>query len=157
LEAASLEAARFEAVGICIVVGSVSVNADLKMNVNADPKIHSTGWSAPELALFSRAARLLSSGGLRVETDYGLTDEGEPWLVFCHIESGDVFCHFARMHDQYVACIPFRGPGLKGWQLPDVLRRFLQRQAVVRSVVTRQLMRNIDRWAAFGFALLQIA
>jgi hypothetical protein len=109
------------------------------------------------MALFARAAKLLSSGGLRVETDYGLTDEGEPWLVFCNAESGDVFGHFARVNEGYVACIPFHGYGLRGWELPDLLSRFLFGRGRVRSAVARPLMRNWDRLVAFGFAFLQLA
>jgi hypothetical protein len=123
----------------------------------ADLKVRPTGWSAHELALFSRTVKLLSSGGLRIETDYGLTDEGEPWLVFCHGESGDIFGHFARLREGYVACIPFRSHGLRGWQLPDVLSRFLRRHGLVRLAIARPLMHNFDRLAVFGFALLQCA
>lgn len=124
----------------------------------ADVNVPPTGWSAHELALFSRASKLLSLGGLRVETDYGLTDEGEPWLVFCNAESGDVFGHFARMREEYVACIPFSGRGLRGGELRDVLGRFLQRRGiVVWSAVTRQFVRNFDRLAAFGLAIMQCA
>jgi hypothetical protein len=124
---------------------------------SVEPNVPLTGWSARELALFSRAARLLSSGGLHIETDYGLTDEGEPWLVFCHVESGDVCGHFAKVHEKYVACIPFRGNGLRGWQLHDVLSRFLRRRGISWSTVTRPLVRHANRLTALCVALLQIA
>jgi len=109
------------------------------------------------LALFARAAKLLSAGGLRVETDYGLTDEGEAWLVFCYAESGDVCGHFAKMRQKYVACVPFRGHGLRGWALHDVLSRFLRRRGISWSAVTRPLVRHADRVTALCVALLQIA
>src|SRR5262249_54571184 len=134
--------------------GGASVRASISY---AYPNGRHIGWSARELALFSRAARLLSSGGLRVETDYGLTDEGEPWLVFCHAETGDVFGHFARMQEGYVACVPFRGYGLRGWELPDLLSRFLRRRGIMPSAITRPLVRNLDRLAAFGLAIMQLA
>ena len=35
---------------------------------SVEPNVRPTGWSEHELALFSRAAKLLSSGGLRIET-----------------------------------------------------------------------------------------
>ena len=89
-----------------------------------------SGWSGHELALFSCAAELLSSRAIRIETDYGLTDEGEPWLVFCNAESADVCGHFARMREGYVACIPFRDDGLRGGELRDVLGRFLWRRGI---------------------------
>ena len=94
--------------------GGISVSLSTS---SVELNVRPTGWSTHELALFSRAAKLLSSGGLRIETDYGLTDEGEPWLVFCNADSGDVCGHFAKMRKEYVACIPFREHGLKGWEL----------------------------------------
>jgi hypothetical protein len=95
-----------------------------------EPDVRPLGWSGQELALFSRAAKLLSLEGCRIETDYGLTDEGEPWLVFCNAESADVCGHFARMREGYVACIPFRDDGLRGGELRDVLGRFLWRRGI---------------------------
>lgn len=125
--------------------------------VSVEPDIRPTGWSARELALFSRAAKLLSSGGPRIETEHGVTDEGEPWLVLCDAQSGDVCGHFAKMRQKYVACIPFRGHGLRGCELHDVLARFLRSRGISWSTVTRPLVRHADRLTALGFALLQIA
>jgi hypothetical protein len=107
---------------------------------SVEPNVRPTGWSARELALFSRAAKSLSSGGLRVETDYGLTDEGEPWLVFCCAESGDVCGHFAKVRRKYVACVPFRGHGLRGCKLQDVLSRFLRRRGIPWSTLTHSAL-----------------
>jgi hypothetical protein len=135
----------------------VSVSASTTYTSYAYPNGRPIGWSTHELALFSRAARLLASGGLRIETDYGLTDEGEPWLVFCNAESGDVFGHFARVHEGYVACVPFRGHGLRGWELPDLLSRFLRRQGIIPVAITRPVIRSFNRLAAFGLAILQLA
>jgi hypothetical protein len=115
------------------------------------------GWSPHELALFYRAARLLSSQSIHVETDYGLSDEGEPWLVLCDAESGDVFGHFARMHEEYIACVPFRRCALTGWELSELLGRFLRRRGITWSTVTRPIVRNVDRLAAIAFAILQCA
>src|SRR5262249_15322485 len=123
----------------------------------AELNVHPTGWSAHELALFSRAAKLRSSGGLRIETRYRLTDEGEAWLVFCNAESGDVCGHFAKLREGYVACIPFGERGVKGWELRDVLSRFLRRRGITWSRITRPFVRHADRLTALGLALLQIA
>jgi len=134
------------------------VSASATYTSFANPNGRPIGWSAHELALFARAARMLASGGLRIEADYGLTDEGEPWLVFCNADSGDVFGHFARMHDGYVACVPFRGPGLRSWELPALLSRFLRRQGLLLpSAITRPVVHNLNRLAAFGLAFLQLA
>ena len=123
----------------------------------ADQSVRPQGWSDHELALFYRAAELLSSESIGVETDYGLTDEGEPWLVFCDTESGDVFGHFARVNEEYVACVPFRGHALTGWKLRDLLGRFLRRRGVIWLTVARPIVRNFDRLALYGLAILQCA
>jgi len=59
-------------------------------------------WSQQELAEFYRVQAALGHAGLRVETDRGLTDEGDPWFVFCREDDGEVVIHFARVGDEYV-------------------------------------------------------
>ena len=55
------------------------------------------GWSTQEIAEFYRIADIMARAGLRVEIDQGVTDEGEPWLVFVRPETDDVVAHFARI------------------------------------------------------------
>src|SRR5262252_9818472 len=116
-----------------------------------------SGWSLQELALFDCAARLLSSEDICIETDFGLTDEGEPWLVLCDADSGDVFGHFARLDDGYIACIPFHDGTLTGGDLRDLLSRFLRRHGITWSTVGRPIVRNADRLAALGLVVLHCA
>jgi hypothetical protein len=42
----------------------------------------------------------LGQAGITVETDRGITDEGDPWFVFCR-ECGDVVVHVARFNGYY--------------------------------------------------------
>ena len=88
----------------------------------ADGRAHRRGWSRHELALFHDAASLLPE---TVETDRGVTDEGDPWLVFCDADSGEVLAHFARIGGQHIACV-FEG-ALTGRVLADLATRFLDR------------------------------
>jgi len=83
------------------------------------------GWSDHELADLRRAAKILWQHGLCLDTDGGVTDEGEPWYVFCDADSGEIVVHFARVDGQYIACAPFRDGALKGRVLHDVVDRFL--------------------------------
>jgi len=62
--------------------------------------------------------------GLRVEFDCGMTDEGDPWLVFCDTDSSELLCHVARLGNEYIACMPFDGAGITGTSLTDVLEDF---------------------------------
>jgi hypothetical protein len=64
-------------------------------------------WSEQELAHFRHAVNLLWDAGLSFETDTGLTDEGEPWFVFCDAQSGEVAAHFAKISGKFVVWTPF--------------------------------------------------
>jgi hypothetical protein len=88
-------------------------------------------WSKHEFDLFLGAAEFLRSEGADLVTDYGVTDEGEPWFVFCNPESGDVLAHFAWIAGEYLACIPFRNQTLTGYALNALLDRFLQNRSIV--------------------------
>jgi hypothetical protein len=94
----------------------------------ADVRDHQHGWSDYELGHLHRAARLMWSGGLPIGTDCGVTDEGDPWFVFCDVESGDVIAHFARIGTKYVACVPFRNGAMTGHVFPDLIEQFLQQR-----------------------------
>jgi hypothetical protein len=122
-----------------------------------DQSSRAAGWSAHELELFSHAAELLSHDGFCVETDYGLTDEGEPWFVFCDADSGDVFGHFARIQEEYIASIQLCRCAMTAWELSELLGRFLRRHGIAWSTVARPIVRNADRLAAFGLAILHCA
>src|SRR5262245_64454935 len=90
------------------------------------------GWSGHELADLRRAAKILWQYGLSLDTDCGITDEGEPWYVFFDVDSGDIVVHFARVDGQYIACAPFRDGGLKGRVFHDLVDRVLQYQIAPR-------------------------
>jgi hypothetical protein len=97
---------------------SVSRNANLT-RWSGQP----SDWSLFELSIFEQARRSLKAQGVDVELDYGITDEGDPWLVFCSREI-EVLCHFARIGDEYVASVPFNGGGMTGVVLSDMLADF---------------------------------
>ncbi len=54
-------------------------------------------WSTPEIAEFYRVEAALLQAGLRVTSDRGLTDEGDPWFIFCRAEDDEVIIHLARI------------------------------------------------------------
>ena len=59
-------------------------------------------WSRQELAEFYRVESALLQAGLALESERGLSDEGDPWFVFCRADTGEVFIHFARVDGAYV-------------------------------------------------------
>jgi hypothetical protein len=99
----------------------------------ADVLAHRQGWSKPELAHFRRAINLLFEAGLLIETASGLTDEGEPWFVFCDASSGDVLAHFAKINGKNVVCAPLLNSALTARILPDLVERVVGRRARRRS------------------------
>jgi len=68
-----------------------------------DGRSKARGWTNQEIAEFYRVSDILSRSGLSIAIDQGLTDEGDPWLVFFREETGDVIAHFARVNSQFMA------------------------------------------------------
>jgi hypothetical protein len=62
----------------------------------------SKDWTQQQLAEFYRVESALLQRGLVVTTERGLSDEGDPWFVFCLPESEEVVAHFARIDGEYV-------------------------------------------------------
>ncbi len=79
-------------------------------------------WSQQELAEFYRVEAASIQAGLRLSLDRGVTDEVDPWLVFCR-EDGEVFLHFARIDGSYVIVSDMVGEPLVGPELPRPPRR----------------------------------
>jgi hypothetical protein len=61
------------------------------------------GWSNQENAEFYRISDIMNTAGLVVEMDSGISDEGDPWLVFVRKDTGDVIAHFARFDGCFVS------------------------------------------------------
>lgn len=90
-----------------VSIGSISSAA---LPMLPDPR---KDWRNQELADLFRVRQILSGANVPVETMRGITDEGDPWFVFCHL-NGDVFIHMARIDELYVldspnVCRPLRG------------------------------------------------
>jgi len=100
----------------------------------ADVRMHRGGWSHNELTHLHRAARPMRASGFCIESACGVTDEGEPWFVYCDVMTGEIIAHFARINGSYVACSPFRSGAMKGRNFPDLIERFLQRHVRMRNV-----------------------
>ncbi|GJD57306.1 hypothetical protein [Methylobacterium dankookense] len=58
-------------------------------------------WSQQELAEFYRVEAALIRAGIGIASEHGLSDEGEPWFVFCRPD-GDAIIHFARIDGSYL-------------------------------------------------------
>lgn len=85
-------------------------------------------WSNQEVADLYRVEALLVQAGIRISTDRGVSDENEPWFVFCR-EDGEVFVHLARIDGQYLLDSPGLGGLLEGPDFPSLIDRFVSQVA----------------------------
>src|SRR6056297_1623645 len=85
-----------------------------------DPK---KDWTNQELADLFRVRQLLGAANVPVETDRGVTDEGDPWFVFCHA-TGDVFIHLCRIDGAYVLDSPNVRRPLRGASFNELIADF---------------------------------
>lgn len=88
-------------------------------------------WQNHELSELYRVVDLLGKAGLSVETDMGLSDEGEPWFVFCRADTGDVVVHFARIDGQYVAASSVVDQSYRGANFRDIIEQLVSQQPLV--------------------------
>jgi len=92
----------------------------------------SRDWSTQELAEFYRVHGALVRTGVNVEVDRGLTDEGDPWFVFCRAEDGEVMIHFARIGGMYLVDSPAYGGTMRGANFNALVRELVERHPVVQ-------------------------
>mmetsp|Transcript_2976 Transcript_2976/g.3591 ORF Transcript_2976/g.3591 Transcript_2976/m.3591 type:complete len:196 (-) Transcript_2976:54-641(-) len=89
-------------------------------------------WANQEIASFMRAHRLLSIAGLSLETERGVTDEGDPWFVFAN-QDGDVFAHFARIGKVYILDSTIQQEIAKAGSLDELISAFAETTTPVDS------------------------
>src|SRR5271167_2143501 len=82
------------------------------------------GWTNEELAELYRVEHSLLQAGLVVETESGVSDEGDPWFVFCHSD-GHVVVHIARIDGTYYLHCPALSAPLKGRSFSGLTKEFI--------------------------------
>ena len=82
-------------------------------------------WNQRELAEFYRVEDALTKSGVGISTDRGLTDEGEPWFVFCRQDDEEVIVHFARIGGEYVVASNFTEAVFRGRNFQTLVRELL--------------------------------
>lgn len=92
------------------------------------------GWTNQELAEFYRVADSLNQAGLAVETDLGVSDEGEPWFAFYHPDSADVVAHFARIDGRFVAAGASQDEVVTGRDLREIIDRMLRTKPMLMPI-----------------------
>jgi hypothetical protein len=79
-------------------------------------------WSPQEIAEFYRVESALVQSGLSVTTDRGISDEGDPWFVFCRADNDEVIAHFARINYEYVVASSFQRCAVRGRNFRALIR-----------------------------------
>jgi hypothetical protein len=91
----------------------------------ARPASPGSGWTNGELAELYRVEHSLFQAGLVVETECGVSDEGDPWFVFCHGD-GRVVVHAARIDGLYhLYCATLPAP-LTGRSFGAIAKTFVE-------------------------------
>jgi hypothetical protein len=95
------------------------------------PARRSQDWSAQELAEFYRVEAALMRAGLQVEVDRGMTDEGDPWFVFCRASDGETVIHFARIDGMYIVAASVYGGVARGRNFNALVRDLIERHPTI--------------------------
>lgn len=90
-------------------------------------KLRAKDWSNQELANLFRVKRLLDAAGVPNEIDRGITDEGDPWFLFCE-GNGEVFIHLCRLNGVYLLDSPNISQPLRGRDFNALIEEFTFRR-----------------------------
>lgn len=95
------------------------------------PAPRSRDWENQELAEFYRVEASLIRSGVSIETDRGLSDEGDPWFVFCRTDTGDVIIHFARVDGYYVVASPAFDSCVRGREFRPLIESLIESHPLI--------------------------
>ncbi|MBM1647054.1 hypothetical protein JQV27_20135 [Sulfitobacter mediterraneus] len=85
------------------------------------PVLHD--WSNQELANIYRVKKLLDAAGVPNTLERGITDEGDPWCIFC-THGGEVFIHLCRVDNLYTLDSPNLRNPITGVDFADLIAEF---------------------------------
>ena len=88
-------------------------------------------WTNDELAELYRVVDLLGRAGLSVVADMGMSDEGDPWFVFCRADNGEVIAHFARIDGHFIAASIAVDETYRGANFRQIVDRMVSSQPLV--------------------------
>ncbi|WP_264583434.1 hypothetical protein [Rhodoblastus acidophilus] len=88
-------------------------------------------WNNQELAEFYRVEASMIRGGMSVVTDRGLSDEGDPWFVFCRADNEEIIVHFARIDGEYVVASPAFDECVRGNDFRPLIESLIERHPIV--------------------------
>jgi hypothetical protein len=117
----------------------------------------SSDWSPQEIAEFYRVESALVQSGLSVTTDRGISDEGDPWFVFCRADNDEVIAHFARIDYEYVVASSFQRGAVRGRDFRAVIRDLMDLHPLMMPVKRKAGQKVFLHPSALLLALLASA
>lgn len=94
----------------------------------------SRDWTPQDLAEFYRVESALIQGGMRIITDRGVSDDGDPWFVFCREDDGEPVIHFARIDGRYVIASPAYDGTMRGRDFRAMVQNLIERHKLIPDV-----------------------
>lgn len=88
-------------------------------------------WSTQELAEFYRVEAALVQAGLKIDTERGISDDGDPWFVFCR-QDGEVIVHIARIDGGYLLAGSSYEGIARGPDIGALVRNLISRHPLVQ-------------------------
>ena len=114
-------------------------------------------WTQQELAEFYRVETALLQGRLSVTTDRGISDEGDPWFVFCRADNEEVIAHFARVDREYVIVSSLHSGVARGRDFQLLIRQMIETHPLMLPIRRTQGQKIFLHPAALLTAMLASA
>ena len=129
---------------------SMRLGAVIPLFARRSPRV-GPPWSNDELAQLYGVAQVLGRAGLAIDTENGVTDEGDPWFSFIRPETDEVVAHFARIDGMIVGTGLSVAAPVTGDRLRDVVSQLLD-QSRGKSFALRDETRSVILHPIVGLA-----
>lgn len=110
------------------------------------------GWTEQEKADLYRCMEMLAKAGVPYEATFGVTDEGDPWLVFENPETDEIAVHIARVGGEFIAYSEPADELLRGGDFRDLLNQMVAARRQEASMSSGNVYHLIAN-AVTGFAI----
>ena len=110
------------------------------------------GWTEQEKADLYRCMEMLAKAGVPYEATFGVTDEGDPWLVFENPETDEVAVHIARIGTEFIAYSEPTDELLRAGDFRDLLNQMVEVRRQEAAMSTGNVYHLVAN-AVTGFAI----
>ncbi|WAJ28710.1 hypothetical protein [Antarcticirhabdus aurantiaca] len=124
---------------------------------NAAPLPSKMPWQNQDLAELYRVRDRLCAAGLSVEVEGGVSDEGDPWFVYCQSGTDNVVVHIARLGTEIHVINCVTGGTYVGSSFRDVSDRMLDDAPVALGAQLRRSSNVVLHPSAFLTAFVAAA